>query len=118
MTTFNYSRTALTSARLLVRFGAPCTLRRQSGTAYDPNTSTNVPTYTDTAATAAVFAYPQGYVNGTDILQGDQRALMPPAIAPVQGDRLAWQGKEYAVISVKPVAPAGVAVLYEAQLRG
>jgi hypothetical protein len=31
---------------------------------------------------------------------------------------LTWQGKDYTVVNVKPVSPAGVPVLYEAQIRG
>lgn len=118
MTAFNYPNTAATATRLLTRFGAPATLRRSTGTAYDPETGTMADTYTDMPTTAAVFAYDQKYINGTLVLQGDQRAFCAPAVAPEQGDRFEWQGSAYTVVAVKPVAPAGVAVLHEAQIRG
>lgn len=116
--TFNYPNTATTATRLLQRFGAACTLKRESGTAYDPSTGTMVPTYTSVPSTAAVFAMPQKYIDGTLILQGDQQAFMAPAVEVKQGDIVTWAGRDLTVISVKPVAPAGVPVLLEAQLRG
>lgn len=118
MTAFDYTATAATASRLLARFGAAATLKRYTGTAYDPAAGASVPTYTDVPTTAAVFAYDQKYIDGTLVKQGDQRAYCAPSVAPTQGDRLAWQGATLEVVAVKPVSPAGVPVLYEAQLRG
>lgn len=118
MTAFDYPKTAATAKRLLTRFGAACTVKHPAGTAYDPATGTMAPTYTDTASIAAVFAMPQKFIDGTLILQGDQQAFCAPDVAVMQGDVLTWQGKDYAVVNVKPLSPAGVTVLYEAQIRG
>jgi hypothetical protein len=118
MTAFTYPNTAATATRLLQRFGAACTLKRSGPAAYDPATGTVEPTLDTLATTAAVFAYPQKYIDGSLILQGDQQAFCVPGVEPKQGDVLSWQGIDYTVISVKPVAPAGVPVLFEAQLRG
>ena len=115
---FNYPATAATATSLLERFGAAATIKRQSGTAYDPATGTSTQTYTSYATTAAVFDYAQKYIDGTLVQQGDKQAYCAPAVVPEQGDRFTWQGRDYAVIAVKPVAPAGVPVLFEAQLRG
>ena len=118
MTTFNYAATAATATRLLQRFGASATLQRQTTGAYDPSTGTTPITVEELATTAAVFAYDQKYIDGTLVLQGDQRAYMAPAVMPKQGDVLAWQGRDWQVVAVKPLAPAGIHCLYEAQLRG
>ena len=125
MTTFNYPATAATATRLLQRFGAAATVKHPTGSAYDPDTGTTVPTYASTATTAAVFDYAQKYIDGTLILQGDKQAYCAPAVAPVQGDQFDWPVNvpgvttvTYTVIAVKPVSPAGVPVLFEAQLRG
>lgn len=115
---FNYAATAATATRLLQRFGAAATLKRATAGAYNPATGTSAPTVASLSTTAAVFAYPQKYVDGTLILQGDQQAFCAPGVTPKQGDVLAWQGIDYQVIAVKPVSPAGVVVLFEAQLRG
>lgn len=116
--TFNYHATAATAARLLQRFGASATLKRTTTGAYDPSLGYAPVTVTSHVTTAAVFAYPQGYIDGTNILHGDQQAFMAPAVAPKQGDKLTWQGRDWDVIAVKPVSPAGVPVVYEAQVRG
>ena len=118
MTTFNYPATAATATRLLKRFGADATVKRVSGSAYDPDTGTMTPTYTSLPTTAAVFDFAQKYIDGTLILQGDKQAYCAPAVAPVQGDQFDWHGVTYTVIAVKPVSPAGVPVLFEAQIRG
>lgn len=118
MTSFQYPATAATAARLLERFGAAATLKRQSGTTYDPTTGTSTQTYTSYATTAAVFNYAQKYIDGTLIQAGDKQAYCAPAVTPEQGDRFTWDVADYTVVDVKAVAPAGVPVLYEVQLRG
>lgn len=115
---FNYPATAATATRLLQRFGAACTIKHPTGSAYDPAIGTTVPTYTSAPSTAAVFAYAQKYIDGTLILQGDQQAYCAPGVAPVQGDTMTWAGRDYTVIAVKPTSPAGVPVLFEVQIRG
>ena len=115
--TFNYSATAATATRLLQRFGASCVLHRLTAGAYNPATGASAATYTDIVTTAAVFAYDQKYIDGTLIKQGDQRAYCAPATEPKQGDQLTWQSIKYTVVAVKPVSPAGVPVLFEAQIR-
>ena len=71
---FNYPATAATAKRLLERFGAAATLKRDTTGTYDPSTGTSPVTTESLATTAAVFAYPQRYIDGTLILQGDQQA--------------------------------------------
>ena len=115
---FNYAATAATATRLLQRFGAAATLKRTTAGAYNPATGTSTPTETGLSTTAAVFDYPQRYVDGTLIRQGDKQAFCSPGVVPKQGDVMAWQGVDYQVVMVKPVSPAGVPVLFEAQLRG
>lgn len=116
--TFNYTAGAATSLRLLERFGAAATLKRTTAGAYNPATGTAAETVAELDTTAAVLAYPQRYIDGTLIRHGDRRALCAAGVEPKQGDALAWQGRDLTIIAVRPVAPAGVAVLYEAQVRG
>lgn len=115
---FNYPGTAATATRLLDRFGAPATLKRTGPATYDPATGTTSGSVTSLPTVAAVFAYAAKYIDGTLIKQGDQQAYCAPGVAPTQGDVLTWQGVDYTVISVKATAPAGVPVLFEAQIRG
>jgi hypothetical protein len=114
---FDYPATAATATRLLERFGAACTLVRQTAGAYDPATGSAPITTTSLDTTAAVFDYAQRYIDGTLIKQGDRQAYCAPAVTPAQGDQFTWQGATFTVVSVKPISPAGVPVLFEAQLR-
>ena len=118
MTAFDYAATAATATRLLERFGAAATLKRQTTGTYDPDTGESPVTVTSLATTCAVFAYAQKYIDGTLIKQGDQLAYCAPTNAPAQGDVLTWQGRDYQVVAVTPISPAGTPVLYEAQIRG
>ena len=115
---FDYAATAATAQRLLLRFGAACTLRRSTAGAYSPTTGLAVPTVTELSTVAVVLDFPQRYVDGTLIKQGDKQAYLDPSYAPAQGDEVTWQGVRYQVVNFKAVSPAGVPVLYEAQLRG
>ena len=115
---FDYAKTAATALRLLTRFGAAATLKREVVGDYDPDTGTSPVTTTSLATTACVFDYDAEYIDGTLILAGDKQAYLASAPVPKQGDKLAWQGADYTVIAAKAVAPAGVAVLYEVQIRG
>ncbi|MGY3265803.1 hypothetical protein [Lysobacter sp. HA35] len=118
MTAFDYARTAATATRLLQRFGAAATLKRRADATYDPTTGTTAATVTPLATTAVVIDYDAKSIDGTLIRQGDRRGYLIAAVAPRQDDALTWQGADLTVIAVRILAPAGVAVLYEAQLRG
>lgn len=118
MTAFDYARTAATASRLLQRFGAVCLLKQRGDAAYDPATATVTPAVTLANTVAVVVDYDHKQIDGTLIRQGDRRAYMDAGVAPRQGDTLTWQGADLQIVAVRPLAPAGTAVLYEAQLRG
>ena len=116
--TFNYASTAATALRLLQRFGLATTFKRTASAAYDPSTGTSAETTTTLDTTAAVFDYKQGYVDGTLIRQGDRYAILSHQNEPKQGDKFTWEGADFDVVNVKPLAPSGVKVIYEVQIRG
>ena len=120
MSTFNYNATAATADRLLKRFGAFTTVTRNEAGEYDPATGTAPITTTVQDVTGAVFDYAHRYIDGTRILQGDRQAYLSAVgiWAPKQGDVMEWAGQKLTVITAKPLAPAGLAVLYELQVRG
>jgi len=64
-----------------------------------------------------VFDYPEKMIDGSMIQRTDKQAFIGGTTTPVIGARVMWGGTLYSVISVKPLAPALVAVLYEVQLR-
>lgn len=117
---FDYADLALTADELLREFGAPATLTRPADGTYNPATgTTSQPEPIVTSLIAVVFDYEQKFIDGTLIRAGDKNAFLP-AIGvdlPLQGDVLNWQGTEYKVIACTPLAPAGVDLLYELQVR-
>ena len=95
-------------------------MTRNEAGEYDPATGSAPITTTVQDVTAAVFDYAHRYIDGTRILQGDRQAYLSAVgiWAPKQGDVMDWAGQKLTVVAAKPLAPAGLAVLYELQLRG
>ncbi|RZL39230.1 MAG: hypothetical protein EOP35_04125 [Rubrivivax sp.] len=116
---YDYAKTAATAQRLLTKFGAAGTLKSQTPGAYNPATGAAAITTFSQGCTAAVFDVEQKLVDGTNVLAGDKTAYVATVnvAAPVPGHILTWQAKDYRVITVKTLAPAGMAVLYELLMR-
>lgn len=118
---FDYDEIAADADELLVEFGQSCTLGSVTDGDYDPANGTAGPASTPHAITAAIFAYPQRFVDGTVIRAGDKRALVSClglAVAPKPGDTLTdAAGAVLQVVDAKETAPAGVAVLWTLQVR-
>lgn len=110
--------------------GAQITIKAAGG--YNPATSkTTAPTTVTYAAVALVFEYGfrnagEAFADGTMIKAGDREiyiaALLadgsPLPAAPVNGAAcVAPDGQTYTLENVKPLAPAGVPVLYQATIR-
>ncbi|EGK71907.1 hypothetical protein METUNv1_01685 [Methyloversatilis universalis FAM5] len=120
MSSFDYTKTAATATRLLLKFGRAATLTRVAPGAYDP--ATGAPGAGSTAlhaGTAALFDYQQKDIDGTHVRMGDQRAYIAPDLAatPQTGDTLTIGSDVWSVIASRPLAPAGTVVLHEAQVR-
>lgn len=116
---FDYASVAAAAAETLAEFGATAILKTSVTGARDPNTGIIPTVVTSNNVTVVVFAYPEKLINGKTILQGDQQVYMSAVglTMPKAGDVLTWQGADYQVITVKPIAPAGIAVLVEVQAR-
>ncbi|SEL12119.1 hypothetical protein SAMN05216359_105272 [Roseateles sp. YR242] len=117
---FDYAKTAATVLRLLARFGAPTTLKVKTGQVYDPATGTTTATETTYPCTACNTQAERSYVDGTLIGDGARVFLVAPQgiPEPKPGMKLVWQGADLAVTICKPLAPAGVPVMYELQVKG
>lgn len=122
---FDYAKAAATADRLLKRYGAAAVLTRTTSGAYDPATGT-APTTTSTQnVTAMVFDFDtqmagQTFDGQSLILTGDKQAYFSAVgVGAIKvGDAMPWDGGNYTLLAVKRLAPAGIAVLYEAQIRG
>lgn len=119
-----YTGLQSTATRLLTQFGKPMTLRIQTGSAYDPVTQTNVPTYADYAVTGLVLNYGReqsGSVseNGTLVQTNDRKLLLSVSTAPLPtiGALVVDGADTYTVENVKALSPAGINLLFELQGR-
>ena len=123
--TFDYARSAATAERLLQKFGQAVTLVRPSTQppTYDPATGISTPVVPATyAGRGAVFDYKQTDVSQSLVEAGDQRLLLSaaaPMVEPMTSDDVVLaNGKTYTVQRGGEVAPAGVVILFDLQLRG
>jgi hypothetical protein len=115
--TFDYAASQKTANKLIDRFGQAVSVRRfaATGDAWNPTR-----TYVDHATTGAVVEYANAEIDGTRVLETDRKCFSKVGsltITPAVGDRLVVGSDDLAIVSVKPLNPAGVAVMYELQVR-
>ena len=114
----DYAAKARSADRMIRKFGAPAVLTSTTST-YDPATGSASGTSTTQAVPAVVFDYPAGMIDGTTIRAGDKQAFVSTVgvTPPKAADSFTWGSLVHKVVTVKPLAPALVNVLYELQLR-
>lgn len=117
MATFDYAKTAETAERLITRFGTAAAIVRSTSTgdAWSPTI-----TDTDYACEVVVTNYAQSAIDGTLIHQNDRKVLLSTkglTITPTDGDKITVAGLTFEIVSLKPLAPGGVNVLWEVQAR-
>lgn len=117
---FDYAKTATTAQRMLARFGAPVTVTRETPGAYDPTTGTSTAGSSQSWTPSGVrLDYTQREIDGTNIKAGDQRVYLSTVdgMTPTTGDAVAIGTEVWRVVISRPLAPAGVAVLHDVQVR-
>ena len=93
------------------------TLVQASGEPSNP-WDTDVSTDTETQINALVQNYPRGLIDGTLIQQNDRKVLLSATGSrPTTADTLEVEGVSHAIVSVREIAPSGVALYYEVQAR-
>ncbi len=115
-----YSDMADTADELITEFGQAVTLKVSAGSAYDPETGSSVVTYTDQAGHGCVVDFDKKLIDGTKVRIGDKLVLLSPIgiSEPKDGDQLVVGAETWQLVPpVTVTAPAGVAVLYEVQVR-
>lgn len=108
------------AAPAIRKYGQAATLVVRGEEFFDSTTGEVLYTQsTDDAGYALIEEYSIPQIDGTNIRIGDRKALCVDVAEPKPGvDKLKIGTIEYAIISVKPLAPGGVAVYYEVQIRG
>lgn len=105
----------------IVRDGVP------TGPVYDPTPGVDI----EAVCTVVYDSFRASEIDGTLIQQGDIKVLMAVtgftiaadkdgnnANTPTPADRIKGDGKQYAIIDVKPLRPGGVTVMWEIVARG
>lgn len=108
------------AATLITRAGKSMTLRRVTGSSYDPGTGAVVETTSDTVLTGVIEEYEAERIDGGLIQQGDRKislAAEPIAAEPAPGDVLLIDGVEHLVITVSATYSGEQPALYRLQVR-
>jgi len=117
---FDYAGLAADAASLLAEFGATVTVTRATAGTYDPDTGTTGAGTSQTWTPSGVkLDYSANEINGTLILAGDQRVYMSAVsgLDPKAGDTVTLGAEVWRVVASRTLAPAGVAVLLDVQVR-
>jgi len=117
---FDYAEIAATAAELLSEFGAEVTVARTTPGARDADTGTLAAGSTQTWTPSGVkLDYSQREIDGTHILSGDQRVYMSAVsgLDPKPGDVVTLSSESWRVVKSRTLAPAGLAVLLDVQVR-
>ncbi|MCP4700451.1 MAG: hypothetical protein GY862_26905 [Gammaproteobacteria bacterium] len=116
--TASYANEAADAAALLAEAGTAITLKYYSESAYTPGGAVTNTEATETAS-GVLLDYEQRERDGSTIQQFDQRCLMAATLArtPQTGDVLVIAGVDWQVINNKVLAPVGVPVLHDVQVR-
>lgn len=121
MATFDYAATRDDADALLTEFGQAVSLRKTvaSGTDWEPTQTT-----ADYATVAVILDYTARDIDDENILRTDRRALVaagPLTALGVSGiamsDTLVVDGVAIPIVRVISLAPAGLGVMYDCQLR-
>ena len=73
---------------------------------------------TQIALRAMVESYSQRLIDGTLIRQGDRKVFLDATdIVPTTADRIVLPEGEFAILSVEPFAPSGVALFHQLHCR-
>ena len=115
-----YSEMALVADDLISEFGQTITHKVQSGSSYDPDTGTTTLSYVDSVGTGCMVEFDKDVIDGTKVRIGDKLCLLSPIglTEPKDGDLIVIGSDTWNVVPpVSVVAPAGIACLYEVQLR-
>lgn len=107
--------------------GQAVTLKSQSNGAWDAATLTRTVTETSQITSGLEEAYRASQIDGTLIQAGDKKFILsalrsdlstPLSPEPQTGDKLTVGGRDWLIMAVEPLAPAGLSIMFTLQLRG
>ena len=122
----DYTRLRSMSNQQLKDKGLTCTITKQTAGTYSTSTGVaSVSTSTQSAAYGALFDYENKNIDGTLVKKGDRKLLLSALntagavlTAPSVNDTVTANSVTYTIVAIRPIAPSGVAVAYDCQIRG
>lgn len=115
-----YTEMAAVADSLITEFGMAVTVKVPSGSAYNPDTGTVTVTYADQSGYGCVVDFDKDMIDGTKVRIGDKLMLLAPSgvSEPFDGCLVVANSETWTVIPpVNVTSPAGIACLYQVQLR-
>jgi len=107
-----------TALPLLKKYGQQVTVTRRIYGDVNPGTGARAVTSTTTfTAYCAVFNYDKSYVDNTNVLASDKRAIIDGKAMPLINDTVTTDDGDFTVLNVNKTGPSGEAVIYELHLR-
>jgi len=105
--------------------GLTCTITKQTAGTYSTSTGVASVSTSTQSAYGALFDYENKNIDGTLVKKGDRRLLLSALntagaalTAPSVNDTVTANSVTYTIIAIRPIAPSGVAVAYDCQIRG
>ena len=121
----DYTRLRSMSNQQLKDKGLACTITKQTAGTYSTSTGVASVSTSTQSAYGALFDYENKNIDGTLVKKGDRRLLLSALntagavlTAPSVNDTVTANSVIYTIVAVRPIAPSGVAVAYDCQIRG
>lgn len=111
----------MSAATLIAAKGQAVTLTYHAAGAHDPATHILAATDTIVATNGVVLPISRGlrFMAGSTIQADDQKLLLPGDVAqPPIGTTVTIGAKDFTIVEVSPLAPAGEALIYDCIIRG
>jgi hypothetical protein len=116
----DYTKPANTALKLIKKFGGPAELIKQEGEEVDPTDSTegteeDPVSYPTTAVFLPIGKNDVVYMPNGTAEEGSQKVLMEAVnltVDPEVSDTVKYRGEEWQIISIKPLKPSEVNVLW------
>ena len=121
----DYTRMRAMCNQQLKDKGLTCTITKQTAGTYSVSTGVATVTTSTQSAYGALFDYDNTNIDGSLVKKGDRKLLLSALntslaalTAPSVNDQVTAYSVTYTIVAIRPIAPSGVAVAYDCQIRG
>lgn len=117
---FDYAKSATSATRLFTKFGQSVTHTVYDAGAYDPATGSVSSSTSAVTRVGVLFDFSSNaerYVRGNLVEVSDKKLLLDATTVVSLEDLLTVNSKEYQVVSIGELNPAGTLVMYDLHVR-